>query len=136
MNIDRFINDHNAIMTSVKELRLLVQAGVSPNAEKIATSMIQMSAKIKLHLSTEDSMLYPAMIGSPDSQIAQIGQAFQTEMGGIAAVYGAFASKWNLGKAIAADPEGFRREANEIFKALHHRIQRENVELYPLAAKA
>jgi hypothetical protein len=43
---------------------------------------------------------------------------------------------WQKKPPIAAGhsfPEGFRDEANRIFKALHRRIQRENLELHPLA---
>ncbi|GGY23507.1 hypothetical protein GCM10008098_16210 [Rhodanobacter panaciterrae] len=65
--------------------------------------------------------------------IERIGKQFQNEMGGLAATYAAFATRWNLSAKIAADPQGFRDDANAIFKALHQRIQRENRELYPLA---
>jgi hypothetical protein len=65
MNIDRFKTDHNTIMASIKELRELVADDISANADAIATTLINMSAKIKLHLSTEDMVLYPVLfVGS------------------------------------------------------------------------
>jgi hypothetical protein len=90
---------------------------------------------VKLRLAAEDKFLYPTLANSTDATVAEVGQQFQREMGGIAGAYVAFAGKWNVGRAISADPEGFRDEANGIFKALHQRIQRENQELYPLAEK-
>ena len=60
-------------------------------------------------------------------------KTFQQEMGGIAEAFAAFVSRWNLPSKIAADPAGFKDDANAIFKALHTRVQRENRDLYPLA---
>ena len=56
-------------------------------------------------------------------------------MGGIAGAYLEFAGRWNLETKVAANPDGFRDDANSTFKALHQRIQRENQELYPLAER-
>jgi hypothetical protein len=54
-------------------------------------------------------------------------------MGGLAQTYGEFVKQWSFAAKIAGDPEGFRNQANIVFKALHQRVQRENRELYPLA---
>jgi len=136
MNIDKFKQEHVALLVAVGELRELVQAGVSEHAEDILRQLVSMSAVIRLHLAAEDRVLYPTLTKSEDPRMAQIGREFQEEMGGLAAVYTAFASRWNLASKIAADPQGFRDEANTVFKALHLRVQRENRELYPLAELA
>jgi hemerythrin-like domain-containing protein len=133
MNIDKFQQDHANVMAAVAELRRLVQGGISSNADTIAKTIVSMSASIKLHLATEDKVLYPALIGSGDKVVSGLAIAFQSDMGAIATAYGEFSRRWNLGSKVAADPEGFRSEADRIFKALHRRIQRENQELYPLA---
>lgn len=78
-------------------------------------------------------MLYPALIGAADQQVAETGKRFQQEMGDLAQAYGAFVASWNLASKIRHNPEGFRSDANNVFKALHTRVQRENKELYPLA---
>ena len=135
MNIDKFKQDHVAVLAAVTDLRKLVQAGVSENAGAIARAIVSMSSAIRLHLSTVDRVLYPALEKSADPAAVQLGRKFQAEMGGIATAYLEFVGKWNLEAKVAANPDGFRDDANSIFKALHQRIQRENQELYPLAER-
>lgn len=133
MNIDKFKREHVDLLTSVTTLRELVQSGVHEHADAILKQLLSMSSVIKLHLGAEDRVLYPALASAADPLVAQTGKQFHDEMGGLAAAYAAFASRWNLTGKIAADPQGFRDAANAIFKALHQRVQRENRELYPLA---
>lgn len=133
MNIDKFKREHVDLLTSVTALRELVQSGVQEHADAIFKQLFVMSSTIRLHLAAEDRMLYPALARSADPVVAQAGKQFQQEMGGLAETYSAFAARWNLTFKIAAEPQRFREEANEIFRALHQRVQRENRELYPLA---
>lgn len=135
LNIDRFHRDHADLLSSIGNLRELVQGGVQTQAEAIVRLLITMSAAIKLHLAAEDRMLYPALARAEQSEAAQVGRQFRQEMGGLAAAYAAFVSRWNAPAKLAADPQGFRDEANAVFKALHQRIQREGRELYPLAER-
>lgn len=132
MNIDKFKADHTSILIAVTELKSLVKLGIVQNAGVIAKTLGAMSATITKHLASEDEFLYPMLASSHKTEVADLGKTFQQEMGGIAAAYGEFAGKWDLGSKIAADPESFRSDANNIFKALHLRVQRENQELYPL----
>ncbi len=131
MDIERFKREHVALMRTVSELRELVHAGVATHADAIAHELVAMSAVVKLHLAAEDRMLYPALAAHQRTET--IGRQFQTEMGGLAQAYGAFVSRWSRPAQIAGDPEGFREEANGVFKTMHQRVQRENRELYPLA---
>ncbi|MES2149064.1 MAG: hemerythrin domain-containing protein [Pseudomonadota bacterium] len=133
MNIEKLKQDHNEIMAQVTQLKKLCQSGIAENADAIARQIVTMSSVIKLHLAAEDLVLYPALAKSTDAGIAKIGKQFQQEMGGIAAAYMKFAGSWTTGKNVSSNPEGFREDANNIFKALHQRIQTENTELYPLA---
>ncbi|MFK2879156.1 hemerythrin domain-containing protein [Rhodanobacter hydrolyticus] len=135
MDIERFKKEHVDLLSAVTLLRELVQQGCKEHAEAIHRQLSAMSSAIKLHLAAEDRMLYPALMRAADPAIAQTGQRFQEEMGGLATTYMAFATRWALANKIAADPQGFRDDANEVFKALHQRVQRENRELYPLAER-
>ncbi len=133
MNLDRFKEDHDAIMVSVTQLRSLVRAGVADNAAEIARAIVSMSAKIKLHLSAEDASLYPYLAMSKDARAVEMGGKLQAEMGHLAKVYMAFANQWNIEQAISQEPERFLKEASAVFTALATRIKLENKELYPLA---
>lgn len=136
MNINGFKEEHAAVLSAVAELRSLVKNGISENSDAIAKVIVTMSSGIKLHLAAEDRFLYPTLARSTDPEVALVATNFQQEMGHIAKAYMEFAGKWNIGARVAADPEGFRAEANGIFKALHERIQKENQQLYPLAEAA
>jgi hypothetical protein len=133
MNIDKFKQEHLDLLGAVALLRELVQSGVEAHAEAICKQLLSMAGTIKLHLAAEDRVLYPALARADDPFVAYVGKRFQQDMGGIAEAFGAFVSRWNLATKIAADPAGFRDDANAIFKALHTRVQRENRDLYPLA---
>jgi hypothetical protein len=136
MDIERFKHDHVTVLTAIKTLRELTQAGIPQNAGAIAKTVVTISSAIKLHLAAENRFLYPALAGSANQRVAEVGKKFQLEMGDIAAAYMEFAGKWNLEGKVATHPEEFRVDANSVFKALHQRIQRENRELYPLAERA
>ena len=136
MNMQKFRQDHTKILGKINELRELVQSGIVENSDGIATMLVSMSSTIKLHLAAEDGFLYPTLASSADLEAAQIGKAFQAEMGGIASAYTVFARECGaLPETVAANPESFRAAANSIFRALHTRIQRENQELYPIAER-
>jgi len=135
MDIEQFKREHVDLLTAVTELRDLVQSGVQECASAIVKQLMTMSATIKLHLAAEDRVLYPALACAEDPQIAHIGKRFQEEMGDLAQVYAAFVSRWNLAAKVSKDPEGFRSDANNVFNALHLRVQRENRELYSLAER-
>lgn len=132
MNIDRFKHDHTTILAAIADLKQLVKQGIAANANGISEAIIAMSSTIKLHLAAEDRYLYPTLASSSNQDLVGLGQRFQDEMGTIAGVYMGFAGRWNLPAKLLANPEGFRTEANEVIKALHQRIRRENLELYPL----
>jgi iron-sulfur cluster repair protein YtfE (RIC family) len=135
MDIEQFKREHADLLSAVTALRELVQSGVQEHAQAILGQLVTMSATIKLHLAAEDRVLYPALASAADLQAAETGKRFQDEMGDLAQVYAAFASRWNLAAKISKDPDGFRSDANNVFKALHLRVQRENRELYPLAER-
>ncbi len=83
------------------------------------------------HLKTEDWVLYPRLLVSPDKHIAATARAFIDEMGGMAAAYIGRTEKWSA-DVIAADWAGYCRDSRTLLEALSNRILRENRELYPL----
>lgn len=135
MNITRFQNDHEGIQGCIATLRELTRAGVAANAKEIATAIVQMSGKIKLHLAAEDATLYPAMEKSTNAEAMRTARSFRSEMGLLAKAYAVFVARWNTPTSLANDPEGFRADANEVLKALFQRMQREDRQLYPLAQR-
>lgn len=135
MNIENYRHQHNEIMGEVTTVRDLIKAGIAPQADAIARRLARMGAGIKFHMAAKDTTLYPALQGCADARVAAMGRRYQEEMSGLREAFGRFVEKWRAGEQIAANPEGFRDDANCVFKALHERLQRENRELYPAAEK-
>lgn len=136
MNIDRYKSTHVLILGQIDELRSLIQAGVVQRAGEIAELLVTISSGIKFHLAAEDSVLYPALAASGDAAIIAMARGYQAEMTGIADAFKAFVLAWRVDSRIAADPDGFRQQANTVFRALYERLQREDRELYPAAERA
>jgi len=135
MTLQRFEHDHHEILDGIHQLRKLIATGIEHNAEAITELLKRMSASIKLHLAVEDRVVYPALANSGRPELAAMGRFYQEEMGGLAQAYTEFAGRWNLPNRVAADPAGFRKEANAVFKALFLRTKREESELYPAYAR-
>lgn len=135
MKLQRFEHDHHAILDGIHQLRKLIATGIEHNAQSITQLLLKMSAEIKLHLAVEDRVVYPAFANSGRPELAAMGRFYQSEMGDLSRVYTAFAGRWNLPERVAADPAGFRDEANAVFKALFLRTKREESELYPAYAR-
>ncbi|WP_420475746.1 hemerythrin domain-containing protein [Noviherbaspirillum sp. ST9] len=131
MNIDKFKHQHVEIYECISTLRRYALSGIVDNAREIARGVVSMSSKIKLHLSVEDTVLYPALRNSKDASVAHLGNQYQEDMKMIAKRYEEFARKWNTASNVAKDPEGFRAEANIVLKKLHARIRQEDTNFYP-----
>lgn len=128
MNIDKFKHQHVKIFGCIDTLRLYAASGIKEHAKEIASAVVAMSSVIKLHLTVEDTVLYPAL---RTSTVARMGDAFQTEMKVIAKNYEEFARRWNTASNVEQDPEGFRKDANTVLKMLHARIKKEDKDFYP-----
>ena len=132
VNIDKYKNQHTAIVTCIQHLKQLTQAGITDNAAAIAAQVIKMSSIVKLHLSIEDRFLYPALQEANNPRLAMLGKQYQHDMTHIAEAYGEFARTWNDAGHVAADPEGFRAAANRVLKVLFDRMRREDRDFYPM----
>jgi hypothetical protein len=102
-------------------------------ADELADLLAQLSGGLKVHLTMEDSALYPALARSHDPKVRRIAERFQSEMGGLKEAFGDYVKKWMVARNIEADPRGFAAETKQVFAALALRIERENNELYAAA---
>ncbi|HYD93877.1 MAG TPA: hemerythrin domain-containing protein [Noviherbaspirillum sp.] len=131
MNIDKFKHQHTKIYDCINILRTYSVAGIAEHAREIAENVVAMSSLIKLHLTVEDSVLYPALRSSSKHTLAKMGAQYQEDMKVIARSYEEFARKWNTAANVAQNPAGFRADANTVLKKLHARIQQEDKHFYP-----
>lgn len=136
MDIARYHRDHATILEQIDALRALSREGVRENAERIGAALVSTASHIKFHLAAEDQVLYPTLERSADAQLSALGTRYRKEMKGLSAAFADFVQRWRVPARLAADPEGFRHDANTVLRALFERLQRENAELYPAAERA
>jgi hemerythrin-like domain-containing protein len=124
--------EHKELVKQITEIAKLIEAGAGQNAKAITSKFRRFSAKLKIHLSIEDDLLYPALIKA-GGKTQEMGQSFKDEMGGLKKVFDLFIAKWRGADKIEADPDSFTTEFNGILSALSARIEKEESELYALA---
>lgn len=90
----------------------------------IVERLLVMSAHIKIHLASEDRLLYPKLATSNDSGVSVMANQYQAEMGGLSAALRDFVERWRIADWVASDPEGFRAASNQVLRALHDVVRR------------
>lgn len=136
MNIDRFKQQHVAILSGIDSLRKLAHAGVADNAASLARGLAELGTVVTQHLAVEDRILYPRLENSHNPSLSSLSRRFREEMASIASPFIAFCRKWQAGADIRQDPEGFRAEANTVLKRLYERMQQEDHHFYPVIEAA
>ena len=132
--IQQLREEHALLMRIVADLSECITRLAPPPTIELFAVRRQLNATLIAHLKTEDWILYPMLLASYDSNTAATARQFVDEMGGLAAAFYDYADKWSA-SAIEGDWAGYCRESNGIIAALTDRITRENLELYPLAAR-
>ena len=134
-HIPKLRDEHMRLLGTIRRLGALIERRDPPPPLHIFALRHELSSTLIAHLKVEDWLLYPPLINSPDSQIAETARAFSDEMGGLADAYRAHCEQWTA-EAIAADWAGYCVHCRHILDALTIRITRENCELYPLIDSA
>ena len=131
-----FQEQHNELVQIVTEISgYLEGTKAQDNAKTVSSLLNRLTGKLKIHLRMEDTVLYPKMIESSHDEASKIAKQFQDEMGDLSKAYLDYAGKWNAPQKIEVDSDGFITETKAVFAALAKRIERENNDLYPLAAQ-
>jgi hemerythrin-like domain-containing protein len=88
---------------------------------------------LRVHIALEDIELYPALMASPDAGVTRAARCHADEICELAKDIECFARHWSCAERIAANIDEFRETAHRLLLVLAVRIERENLELYPLA---
>ncbi len=104
--------------------------------DQLRKHLVDLSARIGSHLTSEDKVLYPTLTKNPASPVAVTATRFADEMGTIGAAFKQYLSQYPTGEAISTNAGKFAKDTQAIIAALGNRIQREEKELYPLADAA
>ncbi len=123
--------DHAELVKIVGELKVMIGRETPPPSVDLFDVRRRLTGRLIAHLKAEDWVLYPPLLASSDTEIADTARRFVDEMGGLAKAFTAFVERWDA-HSIGVDWPGYQRDAGGIIAALTNRIVRENRELYPL----
>lgn len=124
---------HKRLLEMATEISNMIKnEELSKDANVLTKKLATFSGKIGVHLAIEDKALYPRLLKNSNEDIRRLTQKYIDEMGNIKAKVGNYIQKWRSPVSIQDNPPEFIKESEGIFKALAHRIERENTELYPL----
>ncbi|PKU24404.1 hemerythrin domain-containing protein [Telmatospirillum siberiense] len=130
---ENYRKQHKEIGEILKKIeQMLMVSRIEADAEPVATIMRELGGKISVHLAIEDSALYPRLIALSDIRIRSTAMRFKQEMGSLKTSFDDFRMRWAGSTAISLQPKQFIEETNAILTALHHRLEREETELYDI----
>ena len=106
--------------------------GLAQHAVFVHADLLDLAAVLRLHLVLEDHTLYPELLSHPNPQVRTLTHQYQLEMGNIHGDFEALLERWPSSESISAAPGQFTAELLAFFQVLHHRMRKEDGELYPL----
>jgi len=131
---DPFRDQHMKIMNIVDNVSRFIEdpSMVEQNALEIVKLLSDLSRSLKVHLTLEDTSLYPVVSLAENSDLKIIAGKYKEEMGGIKDVFESYIKKWSSSYRISEGVEDFVNETGALFKALRERIEREDNILYSM----
>ena len=130
-DIQKLREEHAELVVLVGKLGVAVDLPEPPPFLELFALRRDLTSTLIGHLKAEDWALYPRLMESKDARIAATANAFSDEMGGLAAAFNIYSTRWSA-MSITSDWNGFCHESKAIIDTLTCRITRENRELYPL----
>lgn len=128
--IRQFREQHEEILQILHKLKDLAK-DVVKNYNQIARHLIMLRYKVKVHLSSEDKILFPVVRNNGNEEETSLLASYEEEMNGLAGVFLEFIERWEFGEQILESPEEFLQQAVAAIEALTKRIDKEESELYP-----
>lgn len=133
IKIDMFRAQHSdALAMADRLIELVDHYDPRTAAIPILLQLNRLLGLLRVHLAHEDIELYPMLTASRDPHMARVSQRYVDEMGSLANDLEWFARHWPCSASIAANIDEFREGAHQLMLALAVRIERENVQLFPL----
>ena len=80
-------NEHTELVKIVKDLPVLIGEETPPPSVALFEVRRKLSSLLIAHLKAEDWVLYPPLLSSADSKVAETARHFVDEMGGLAQAF-------------------------------------------------
>jgi len=132
-NIDKLKQHHVDIKKIAEDMNgHLDEEALSKNATEVRTLMTSIGGKLLVHLSGENSNVYPPLLASEDANVKAVAKKFQDEIESVKAAVSAYTANWPTAASIEGKPAEFIAETKKVFAILTDRMAREDKELYTL----
>jgi hypothetical protein len=102
------------------------------DAVEVSKNLGKLSAVLLVHLTLEDSSLYPRLERHADEAVRSMAHDYKQTMGGLKATFESYVKRWPAAVDIEKNPAQFSVETKGILEALGARIDKENNGLYSL----
>ena len=106
-------NEHAELVKIVKDLDVLIGEPTPPPSVALFELRRKLSSLLIAHLKAEDWVLYPPLLSSPDSKVAETARHFVDEMGGLAQAFSVYIERWDA-LSIESDWPRYQRESRGI----------------------
>ncbi|MFN3818651.1 hemerythrin domain-containing protein [Blastomonas sp.] len=133
--LHRMLRDHVVMREKADALLALLDCAKMPDGLLLADRRWQLSSHIMQHLAFEDRHLYAKLLRDERPHVREIGRKYQAELAELFTAYSQHARFWTPAR-VANDWNGFRTASRKMTLGMFARIDREEAELYPLAADA
>ena len=128
----RLRQEHDRILLRASVLAGLARSRMTRDAAMAARAEIAGLHRLLVeHLEAEDGWMYPLLMTAADENVRRVAAECFENMGGVRGAWIAYRDQWTV-EAILGAPERFALATNGVIGALALRVERENVELYPL----
>lgn len=133
MILENYLEQHANIKNQIEVVKKLsADDKLEQNAAQIGIEISRLAGVIKIHLSSEDKLMYPKMIASGDRNIRTKATIYQNEMGNLMDVFTSFKEKYNTKARILENKDTFEKDLQKIVLQLSKRMEKEEEELYKL----
>jgi len=133
--IPQLKEEHIEIMRGFESINEGVSKGKMGD-EELINELRDLKNILVAHLDLEDKMLYPALSKNDTNEAKELGEKFSEEMLGISKVALAFFEKY-MSETISdlLKSSEFRKELDDVIKAVTKRVNAEEKILYPTYEK-
>lgn len=132
-NINDLMRQHKEMQEIIDFLKLnLQESKVRAEASQLAQHISFLAGKLRIHLLSEDDILYPKLLEGTDIKAKETATRFSKEMGDLSQVFAEYKVKYNISSRILSNIEGYIQDTKNIIAALESRMSREDKELYIL----
>jgi len=132
-NLAKLKQHHIDIQNIAEDMYGLLDAqALSENANEVRTIMTTVGGKLLVHLSGENSSVYPPLLASSEAGVKATAEKFQKEILDIKDALSTYTANWPTAASIEGKPAEFIAETKKVFGLLTDRMAREDKELYSL----